>query len=457
MRRKKSASSLLFLIFFIATIGGVVYIYNSATFERNIPVVTAENEIHWNLKKPIKIDIKDDSGIRHYKVIMKSKNEERVLSQNTFAEPSMHKHLDLDIDYPKIGGYLKTSQATLYVEVVDGSQWDFFSGNRILTKRTIIIDQRRPLVSVVDHSYGIRKGGSALIIFQAKDAYLDELYIETKFGKKFKPQPFFKEGYYISLVAWPITEDRFNATVVAVDKAGNVARDTVPFEQRRRKYRTSKIRIKDRFLEGKIAELSYDFDETRDLEDHLAQFKIINETIRQENEQRIHTVTSEVPDTTISTFNIYPFYPLANAKTVASFGDKRHYYYKNKKVSTSYHLGIDFASVKMAEIKTQNRADIVFAEPNGIYGNLPILHHGMGLYTLYGHCSALQLQAGDTAKRNQVIANTGKSGLALGDHLHFGVLVQGIEVRPKEWMDRNWIRLNITEIIKRAKNTILGV
>ena len=456
MRRKKETPSLLFLTLFIVAIAGVIYIYNSETFERDLPVITVEDEIYWNLKQPIKVGIEDGSGIRHYKVIMKSKNEERVLSQDTFAEPSKHKQLALNIDYPRIGGYLKTSQASLYIEVVDASKWDFFSGNRSVTKRSIVIDQRRPLVSVIDHSYGVSKGGSALVVFQAKDEHLDELYVETNFGKRFKPQPFFKEGYYISLVAWPLTEKSFHATVVAVDKAGNMSRDTIPFEQRRRNYRTSKITIRDRFLEGRVAQLAYDFDETRDLENSLSKFSVISETIREANEKIIHEITSKVPDTTISSFNMVPFYPLANAKAVASFGDKRYYYYKRRKVSSSYHLGVDLASVKMAEIKTQNSAEIVFSEPNGIYGKLPILHHGMGLYTIYGHCSSLKVAEGDSVKQNEVIANTGKSGLALGDHLHFGVLVQGIEVRPAEWMDRNWIRLNITEIIKRAKNTILG-
>ena len=42
----------------------------------------------------------------------------------------------------------------------------------------------------------------------------------------------------------------------------------------------------------------------------------------------------------------------------------------------------------------------------------------------------------------------------MGDHLHFGVLVQGVEVRPQEWMDRQWIKLNITDVIKNAKRII---
>jgi murein DD-endopeptidase MepM/ murein hydrolase activator NlpD len=46
------------------------------------------------------------------------------------------------------------------------------------------------------------------------------------------------------------------------------------------------------------------------------------------------------------------------------------------------------------------------------------------------------------------------TGLALGDHLHFGIVVQGIEVRPEEWMDANWMRVNVFNVIEDAKKII---
>lgn len=63
---------------------------------------------------------------------------------------------------------------------------------------------------------------------------------------------------------------------------------------------------------------------------------------------------------------------------------------------------------------------------------------------------------GDEIRKNQLIANTGATGYAMGDHLHFGILVQGVEVRPQEWMDQQWIKLNIIDIIKSAKKIING-
>ena len=115
---------------------------------------------------------------------------------------------------------------------------------------------------------------------------------------------------------------------------------------------------------------------------------------------------------------------------------------------------LDLASNKEARIIPQNGGKIVFADFNGLYGNMPIISHGLGLYTLYGHCSTLRVNSGDEISDKEYIANTGKSGYAMGDHLHFGVLIQGIEVRPAEWMDKKWMKLNITDVIKSAKKII---
>lgn len=108
----------------------------------------------------------------------------------------------------------------------------------------------------------------------------------------------------------------------------------------------------------------------------------------------------------------------------------------------------------MANIVSTNNAVVAFADKNGIYGNNLILYHGLGLYTLYAHCSAFKVQKGDMVTSKEVVANTGKSGLALGDHLHFGILVQGVEVRPEEWMDAKWMKDNIFDILNNSKKMI---
>ena len=85
---------------------------------------------------------------------------------------------------------------------------------------------------------------------------------------------------------------------------------------------------------------------------------------------------------------------------------------------------------------------------------MPLLDHGFGLYTLYGHCSSILVKEGQKVNAGEVIAKTGRSGLALGDHVHFGVVVQGVEVYPLEWMKKNWIREHITDIFNKADKII---
>jgi len=83
-----------------------------------------------------------------------------------------------------------------------------------------------------------------------------------------------------------------------------------------------------------------------------------------------------------------------------------------------------------------------------------LIDHGFGLATLYGHCSQILVRKGEEVTAGQMIARTGKTGLALGDHLHFGVLVHGIEVWPMDWMKGNWIRKNIDQVFKKADKII---
>jgi len=101
-----------------------------------------------------------------------------------------------------------------------------------------------------------------------------------------------------------------------------------------------------------------------------------------------------------------------------------------------------------------NDGTVEFAAENGIYGRNVLINHGFGLFSLYGHCSSLNVKAGDSVKAGDVIANTGVTGLAMGDHLHFGMLVQGIEVRPEEWMDNGWMKDNVTGVLNAAKKMV---
>jgi len=453
MAKKRSgnfANKIFSVILLVGIVAGAWYVYTAPEFERVKPKIESQKSIFWNRKDPLKIKISDNVALNSYRVILSDGKKSVILDQGFFENGVKEKVLE--VKYPK-GKVLdpKAKDYRLIVSVGDKSMWNMMSGNTASKTIHLTIDYKRPNVNILANSRMINQGGSALVIFQAEDENMDELYILAN-KNRFKVQPYKKEGYYAALIAWPFTDESFDAKIIATDLANNRRELHIPLYHGNPRYKTSYIRATDKFIDGKISDLASSDPDYADITDKLEKLKAINETMRLKNEALIHKMSRHLSDEILDHWKIQRFYPLRNGKRVASFGDHRYYYYGNKEnvVSESYHVGYDLASNSMANIKVSNPGKVVFADDNGIYGNMPLIDHGLGLYTLYGHCSQLLVNEGDEVHRGQVIAKTGMTGLALGDHLHFGMLVQGIEVRPVEWFDRSWIKKFIDTPFKQA-------
>ena len=452
MRSNASGSLFVTGLVFVVLVGAAIFVSFSSMFEKNEPQISVDVDGYWNLKKPLHLKISDDSGVIAYRVSLVTPEGTQELQYEQLIAPQTQ--IALELQPPRMLHTLKEKSVKIVIQAKDISKWNYFRGNNATKELNLVIDKKRPMLSVISNSYSISRGGCALVIFRANDENLNEIYIQGNSGKKFKPQTFYENGNYISLIAWPIIDPSFKATVVATDKAGNIAKAHVPLYLIDKPYKVSNITLSDSFLGGKIADLAEEFEETQGVDQPLEQFKIINEKVRYKNEKLIYELSSQVRDEKVDDFKIEKMYPLRNGQVVAHFGDHRKYFYNNEYISESYHMGLDLASNAMAPIKAENPGEIVYADYNGLYGNMPMLYHGLGLYTIYGHCSSIAVSTGDVVAKGETIANTGTSGYAMGDHLHFGILVQGIEVRPQEWMDEQWIRLNVTDIINSAKATI---
>lgn len=129
-----------------------------------------------------------------------------------------------------------------------------------------------------------------------------------------------------------------------------------------------------------------------------------------------------------------------SAKAVSQFADRRTYYHNDAKIDQQDHLGFDLASTRRAPIPAANSGVVLLADYLGIYGNAVVIDHGYGLMSLYGHLSEISVKKGDTVERAQTIGRTGATGLALGDHLHFTMMLHGLPVTPLEWWDGHWIQ-----------------
>lgn len=454
MRKKNSFTKFITTLLFIAIIAGAGFLYLSPQFEQNKPIITFKSNKYWNLKDKLHININDESSIKYYKVtfIDGANNmilDEQVINHNTNVSQ------DVYVKPPKLDIFYKGDDVKIKVLAIDNSKWNFLNGNQASTTFDIKIDKKKPIAQVISNSRYIKRGGSAIAIVKVEDENLQDAYISFNDKIKFKLTPFYKEGYFASFIAWDINiEDFLRVNLVAIDKAGNKTVTKVPLYIQNAKLKKDKIKITNKFINNvsvNVLEQSH----TQVPEKKVDIFITQNSDIRKANLKLLKKISLEKMDySKVSSFSIKAFKRLTGAKTVAGFGEKRSYYYKGNKIDQQWHLGMDWAKVRNTKIKASNDGKVIFNSYLGIYGNTVIVDHTLGLATLYAHLSRSEVTLNQDIYTNTKIGYTGTTGAVLGDHLHFGILVQGIEVDPVEWMDRQWIKTRVTDVIKSAKKTI---
>lgn len=447
-KRRKKINNIIILALIVVAVGLGIQLQ---VFERSAPVIYIQDTIYTNLQEPLPVRIIDEiSGIKKVKITLKkdAKDAGVILYDEKIDK---QKELVLEVKLPQI--IKSTDTYTLEISAKDSSLWNFFQGNEALKNIPIVVDTQKPAVNILANSYQIEQGGAAAVVFEARDEHLQDLHIEDNKGRRFAVSPYLKDNHYAALVAWNAKEQDFRAFVIAKDKAGNITKERIRYYLINRKYRNSNIALKDGFLDGKIEDLAQQYAQNKNLA-RLEKFKFVNETLRLGNEERIHKVSAQAKKD-YNGLQFTRFVPLKNAMKVGDFADHRFYSYKGEFVSESYHLGIDLASVARDNIYASLDGKVIFAEENGIYGINIIIDHGFGLYSLYGHCSSKLVAEGDEIKAGEIIAKTGTSGLALGDHLHFGILVQGVEVRPEQFQDAKWLQSYIISVLEEGRKIIL--
>ncbi|MCI8388741.1 MAG: peptidoglycan DD-metalloendopeptidase family protein [Clostridiales bacterium] len=98
-----------------------------------------------------------------------------------------------------------------------------------------------------------------------------------------------------------------------------------------------------------------------------------------------------------------------------------------------FHDGIDIPQERGTDILAAAGGIVEKAEYNASNGNYVIIDHCNGVKTIYMHCSELVVKEGDSVAAGQVIAKVGATGMATGNHLHFGVMKDGEYVDPFDY------------------------
>jgi murein DD-endopeptidase MepM/ murein hydrolase activator NlpD len=257
------------------------------------------------------------------------------------------------------------------------------------------------------------------------------------------PMPGGKPGYFsLYAFAWNMPAGTM-PVVYAANGAGNDATSplVVQFPKKEQpKYTRHELQIDDKFMQKVVNEL-----DPNGPGDMITRFVKINNEMRKQNNKTLSDLRLKTADKFLwsQTFLRQP-----GSKAEATFADQRKYIYKGQQIDEQVHLGYDLAVTQHVGVQASNDGKVVFAAPLGIYGNCIVVDHGYGLQTIYGHLSQIQVKEGDMVKRGQVMGLSGMTGMAGGDHIHFTMQLNGVQIDPKSWWDPHWIKDHIAKRVE---------
>lgn len=118
-----------------------------------------------------------------------------------------------------------------------------------------------------------------------------------------------------------------------------------------------------------------------------------------------------------------------NGRIVSGFGRHKHPEFNSYTVSN----GISISAPSGADIKAVYDGKVIFASYFKGYGNMVIIDHGDGFFSLYAHASRIMKRVGTEVARNETIASVGDVDSPQGDMLYFEIRYQGRPVDPASW------------------------
>ena len=94
------------------------------------------------------------------------------------------------------------------------------------------------------------------------------------------------------------------------------------------------------------------------------------------------------------------------------------------------HGGADFLSPGGTPVHAPNAGRIAVARALYFTGNTVVIDHGLGLFSMLAHLSAIDVQEGDVVAAGEVVGQVGATGRVTGPHLHWAVRANDARVDP---------------------------
>ena len=323
--------------------------------------------------------------------------------------------------------------------------------------RDVQVRLERPRVAVVSTHHFVNHGGAEAVIYRATPADVTSGVVVGDIEYPgFPASGAALDGVTVTdpalrIAFFALRHDQDLKTPIrlfARDEAGNSARADFEYRVFPKPFKKSRIEINEQLLNQVVPTILEGTTEIKPQGEPIDKFVAVNSELRRKNNEKIASFAGQTAPGMLWRGAV--FHAFKNTGVQSAFADYRTYVYNGKEVDNQVHLGFDLASFQTVPIVAANRGTVMFADELGIYGNTVILDHGMGVQSLYAHLSSFDVKAGDTVEKEQTVGRSGRTGMALGDHLHFTMLVNGQMVNPVEWWDGHWIEDRILRKIREA-------
>jgi murein DD-endopeptidase MepM/ murein hydrolase activator NlpD len=428
---------LIFLVIVLAVILPLIFLAVRST----TPVVELPSSLtSLGQSTPITVQVRNPRGTRSVQAFVEQNGTRYSVFDTTQSSKQAENSWNFTAGV-KTTPQLQAGKAKLIVEATS----DDLLRKTGRVEREVMVITQPPSISADSEQHYLYLGMADLTTFNVAGSWTEA---GVRVGdQKFRgwPMPGGKPGMFsLFAFAWNMPPDTI-PLVYAANGAGNDVTSPliVIFPKKEQpKYTVHDLQISDAFMQKVVNEL--DPNGTGDM---VARFVKINSDMRRANNKTLSDLQLKTADKFLWS---RPFIRQPHSQAEATFADLRNYIYHGQKIDQQVHLGYDLAVTQHVGVQASNDGKVVYAAPLGIYGNCVVVDHGYGLQTIYGHMSRIDVHEGDTVKQGQVMGLSGMTGMAGGDHIHFAMQLDGVQIDPKEWWDAHWIRDHIARRVELA-------
>lgn len=308
---------------------------------------------------------------------------------------------------------------------------------------TLKVDLSPPTASYNLYPEPLTRGSAALVSIEPSEnvSGMELAYGKTRFAT-YQVAPM----RYIALAAFPqeVPYNAYSLSLRMSDEAGNIGKLEIAVPGENFQFRKDPIWLSDKFFQAKEKEFRELLEDKASTLPEL--FLRMNRETRKESYSTLEALCNYgIPKKLWQG----EFMEMPGATRRSEFADMRDYVYKNEIIDKQVHLGLDYASIAKDNIPASNSGVVAFAGYLGIHGNAVLIDHGLGLFSLYSHLSTIAAEVEQVVEKGQIIGQTGFSGMAGGDHLHFEILINGVSVNPDFFYNGEWLSKNFDEPLAR--------